>query len=86
MNRNKTDYYEIDLLRLAGALWKKLWLIVLVTLLCGALAFGYTFFLVTPLYKATSTTVPSVSAVRRSASRRAIWPLRRVWSIRIPSF
>lgn len=30
MNRNKTDYYEIDLLRLAGALWKKLWLIVLV--------------------------------------------------------
>ena len=50
MNRNKTDYYEIDLLRLAGALWKKLWLIVLVTLLCGALAFGYTFFLVTPLY------------------------------------
>ena len=36
MNRNKTDYYEIDLLRLAGALWKKLWLIVLVTLLCGA--------------------------------------------------
>lgn len=49
MNRSKTDYYEIDLLRLAGALWKKLWLIVLVTLLCGALAFGYTFFLVTAI-------------------------------------
>ena len=91
MNRNKTDYYEIDLLRLAGALWKKLWLIVLVTLLCGALAFGYTFFLVTPLYKATAMMYVNnsghqMSAARRSASRPAIWPLRRVWSIRIPSF
>ena len=72
MNRNKTDYYEIDLLRLAGALWKKLWLIVLVTLLCGALAFGYTFFLVTPLYKATAMMYVNNSAISVGSAKVSI--------------
>ena len=72
MNRSKTDYYEIDLLRLAGALWKKLWLIVLVTLLCGALAFGYTFFLVTPLYKATAMMYVNNSAISVGSAKVSI--------------
>ncbi len=72
MNRNKTDYYEIDLLRLARALWKRFWLIMLVTLLCGALAFSYTFFLVTPLYKATAMMYVNNSAISVGSTKVSI--------------
>lgn len=51
MNK-KDDYIEIDLARLFGALWKKAWAIILAALLVGAAAFGYTKFMVTPIYKA----------------------------------
>ncbi len=51
MNKNE-DYMEIDLVRLFGALWRKAWAIILAGLLFGAIAFGYTKFMVTPLYKA----------------------------------
>ncbi len=42
---------EIDLLKLAKALWHKAWLIVLAAFLCGGLALGYTYFYVEPLYQ-----------------------------------
>lgn len=54
MEKRKAEYYEIDLLQLAKAVLKKLWLVVLVTLLCGALALGYVYYFVTPLYTATA--------------------------------
>lgn len=72
MNKNKTDYYEIDLLRLAQALWKRLWLVVLVTLICGALAFSYTYFLVTPLYKATAMMYVNNSAISVGSAKVSI--------------
>ena len=72
MNKNKTDYYEIDLLRLAQALWKRLWLVVLVTLICGALAFSYTYFLVTPLYKATAMMYVNNSAISVGSTKVSI--------------
>lgn len=53
-NREKEDYMEIDLLRLMKALWHRVWVIVLVMLTCGAAAFLYTYFLVTPLYDASA--------------------------------
>lgn len=54
MEAKKDDYIEIDLLRLAGALWRRAWAIILAMLLCGLMAFSYTYFLITPLYKASA--------------------------------
>ena len=50
----KDDYIEIDLLRLAKALWHRGWAVVLAMLLCGAAAFSCTYFLITPLYKSSA--------------------------------
>ena len=54
MENRKEEYMEIDLLRLVRALWHRAWAIVLAMLLCGAAAFSYTYFLVTPLYKSSA--------------------------------
>ena len=41
---------EIDLRRVLFALWSKAWLILLIGIVVGALAFGYAKFLITPTY------------------------------------
>lgn len=48
---NKTS--ELDLRLLFFALLRKLWLIVLCAVVIGALAFGYTKYFVTPMYRAS---------------------------------
>lgn len=51
--RNVEDgTYEIDLLRILKVLWSHAWIIVISTLLVGALAFSYAKFLVEPTYQA----------------------------------
>ena len=54
MNNRNNDKSEIDLLHLVKLLWSKAWLIVLVMILLGALAFSYAMFFVTPMYQATA--------------------------------
>ncbi len=49
---NNNDEMEIDLLELAGALWKKVWAIILATIMFASAALAGTVFFVTPLYKA----------------------------------
>ena len=49
---NETGELEIDLLRMAQVLWKKVVGIVIAGVLAAAVALGYTAFFVTPLYKA----------------------------------
>lgn len=49
---NENGELEIDLLRMAQALWKKAVGIVIAGVLAAAAALGYTAFFVTPLYKA----------------------------------
>ena len=48
------DLAEIDLIRLAAALWRRGWVILLAMLLCGAAAFSCTAFLMTPLYQSSA--------------------------------
>lgn len=48
----KNEYYEIDLLQLLRALWRKAWAIVMAAVIGGGVAFSYAAFLVTPLYEA----------------------------------
>ena len=50
-NRND-DEMEIDLLKLARALWRRAWAIMLAALIFGGAALAYTAIFVTPLYKA----------------------------------
>lgn len=54
MEKQKDDYIEIDLMRLAKALWHRAWAIVLAMLLFGSAAFSYAFFLVVPKYQASA--------------------------------
>jgi len=50
----KNEEFEIDLLELAKVLIRKLWLIIIVTIIFGAMAFGYTFAFVQPQYTAST--------------------------------
>jgi len=48
------DTLEIDFTKLLGALWQKVWAIMLTAVLGAVVAFGITFFLITPQYKASA--------------------------------
>ena len=50
MERENNDEIEIDLLEVAGELWRHFWVIVLSMIVFGAAAFSYATFLITPLY------------------------------------
>ena len=49
----KRESFEIDLKRLLLVLWSRAWIIVLVTVVVGSLAFGYAWFFITPTYSAS---------------------------------
>lgn len=53
-HQTETGEMEIDILRLVKLLWKKLWIIAIVTVLAGALGFSYSAFLVTPMYQSSA--------------------------------
>lgn len=48
----KNEVYEIDLLKLLKALWSRIFIIIAVTVIGGAISFGYTKYFVTPMYDA----------------------------------
>lgn len=50
MERENNDEIEIDLLEVAGELWRHFWVIVLSMIVFGAAAFSCANFLITPLY------------------------------------
>lgn len=49
------DETEIDLLQLAKSLIKHWWVIALASVLAAAIAFSYTYFMVTPLYESSAS-------------------------------
>lgn len=53
--QQESDYIEIvDLLRLARALWRRTWAIILAMVLFGGAAFAYAYYLITPMYEASA--------------------------------
>lgn len=52
MGKTNNEYYEIDLMQLLRAMWKKAWAIVLAAVIGGGIAFSYATFFVTPMYEA----------------------------------
>ena len=45
---------EIDLLKLAQALWAKIWIIIICAVVGAGAAFSFSFFLITPQYEASA--------------------------------
>lgn len=62
MEREK-DEIEIDLLALALAVWRKLWLVLAMTIVGAAIAFSYAKFLVVPMYQAKAMMYVNNSAI-----------------------
>ena len=55
MEKNKTFEEEIDLVWLAYALFKRIWMILAVAVLTACLTVGYTYLRIEPTYSSTST-------------------------------
>ncbi len=53
MTNNNEKEIEIDLLRLAKAIWGKAWLVAVVTILCGVITMMGTLLFITPQYEAS---------------------------------
>ena len=53
MNDNNGETV-IDLIELLGAFIKKIWLVIILTILGAGIAFGYSFFFIKPLYKSSA--------------------------------
>ena len=68
---NRTDD-EIDLLKLASALLRRAWAIVLAAVICAAGALGYTSLFVTPLYKSTALMYVNSSAISVGSTKVSI--------------
>lgn len=57
MNNNtqiSNEEFEIDLGRVLHAVWSKIWLVILISVLCAVLMFTVTHFLITPQYESTA--------------------------------
>ncbi len=52
-NVKSQDYYVIDFLHVVRYVWKKIWIVILVAILGGVLAFSYASFLITPMYSSS---------------------------------
>lgn len=52
MTKDIMEEKEIDLIKIAKALWKNAWLLIIGAVVCGGIAFGYTSLFIAPTYKA----------------------------------
>lgn len=67
-NQTVNDKSEIDLLHLLKVLWHRAWIVILVMLLVGAIAFSYAFFFITPTYQATAMMYVNNNSISSSVS------------------
>ena len=51
--QENTEALEIDIKRIAWALWNRLWIILIVGVVCASLALSYAWFFITPTYSAS---------------------------------
>lgn len=52
--QENTEALEIDIKRIAWALWNRLWIILIVGVVCASLALSYAWFFITPTYSAST--------------------------------
>ena len=70
----QSGYFEIDLVRLLNAIWRKIWAVILAAVVCAALAFSYAAFLVKPLYQASALMYVNNSSFSLGSSNFSISP------------
>lgn len=46
--------YEVDILHILGAIWRKLWIVVLCAVVAATITFSYAAFFITPMYSSTA--------------------------------
>lgn len=63
MKKGSNEFYELDLLRLLQALWRKAWAIALAAVICAGAAFSVASFLITPKYEAEALMYVNNSSV-----------------------
>lgn len=52
---NKSDACrEVDMITLMSALWRRAWIIALISVVLGAICFAWARFLITPTYEASA--------------------------------
>lgn len=54
-NKPRQEENEIDIFQLLQILWKRAWVIVLITVICGVAAFAYSSLFITPTYRSYFT-------------------------------
>ena len=68
------DVYTIDILHILRCLWKRAWLIFLVSVLVASMAFFYSFFLVSPKYSSSVKLYVNNTSVSLGNSKISITP------------
>ena len=51
--KKRNEYVKIDIKKIAEGMFRRLWIIILAMVVCGALLFSYASFMVTPMYEAS---------------------------------
>lgn len=69
---NQSEYIQIDLLKIANGLLRRIWIILIVMLLCGALLFSYAAFYITPLFESSALMYVNNSSFSVGASSISI--------------
>ena len=72
MTENVSNVEEIDLWEILKVLLHRAWAIILAAVICGGIAFGYTFLLVDPLYEASTLLYVNNSDISVGASSFSI--------------
>lgn len=72
--QKNSNTIEVDLMKLLKALWRRIWAIVLATVIFGSSAFLYASFAVTPMYKATALMYVNNSAISVGSTSFSITP------------
>lgn len=67
-NAPAREEMEIDLLQLLGAIWKRIWIVIAATLVCGLIGFIAARFLITPTYKSSARMYVNNSTERSSSA------------------
>ncbi len=72
MEEKNNELFEIDILSLFGALWRRIWVIVLAVVVGGIVAFCIAKYSVTPMYRATTIVYVNNGTVSVGGTRLSI--------------
>ncbi|MBO4468505.1 MAG: hypothetical protein J5766_04320 [Clostridia bacterium] len=72
ISKKSEDIYTIDIVRIFKCLWKKAWLIAIVSLIIAAISFSYAFFFVRPKYSSSVKLYVNNNSVSLGGSRISI--------------